>query len=60
MKYCCDDLKAAIADDIVQPWFDVGDNKRPTRFTLTNGLVVCYCPWCGTKLPTDEREKGVV
>jgi len=58
MEHCCDYIKQALNDPTV--YFDYQPEYRRYYINTESKAIihqVYFCPWCGTKLPEDLKNK---
>lgn len=55
---CCDRLRRYLADpdNVIDYWAELDQFLLPVRGGRRSGIVIAFCPWCGSPLPVPERE----
>lgn len=58
-KHCCDAMTFYLQDEdaIIYFWPHVQEYLIPVHDGGASGIVIRFCPWCGTKLPESERDE---
>jgi hypothetical protein len=54
---CCREMAYYLGheDRIVLFWDRFGEYLIPVRDGGSSGIVIRFCPWCGTRLPASHR-----
>jgi hypothetical protein len=57
LQHCCEEMKYYLdhEDDILYFWERVNEYLIPVHDGGSSGIVIRYCPWCGSKLPESTR-----
>ena len=57
LHHCCEEMKYYLdnEDDILYFWERVNEYLIPVHDDGSSGIVIRYCPWCGSKLPESTR-----
>jgi hypothetical protein len=60
-KHCCDLMEAYLAseDAILFYWPRVREYAIPVHDGGSSGIVITFCPWCGSKLPGSVRGQAL-
>jgi len=55
---CCNRLRRYLADpdNVIDYWAELDQFLLPVRGGRRSGIVIAFCPWCGSPLPVPERE----
>jgi len=55
---CCARLRRYLADpdNVIDFWAELDQFLLPVRGSTRSGIVIAFCPWCGSPLPVPERE----
>jgi len=59
MKHCCDLMTYYVNHDdhVVYFWEEFTEYLIPIHDGGSSGVLIRYCPWCGTELPDSERDE---
>jgi hypothetical protein len=57
-RHCCEMMTMNVEseDEIVYFWPTYNEYLIPVHDGGSSGIVINFCPWCGTKLPESTRE----
>ncbi len=55
---CCDRLRRYLVDpdNVIDYWAELDQFLLPVRGGTRSGIVIAFCPWCGSPLPLPERQ----
>ena len=58
-SHCCEMMIRSVED----PDVPISFSEKFVEYSVrvldggTSGIIITFCPWCGTKLPESERDK---
>jgi hypothetical protein len=59
MRHCCDEMAFHVAqeDRVVRFSARFMEYSIPVHDGGTSGIIMRFCPWCGSRLPDSRRDE---